>query len=176
MRQGWQCAVLCCELCTHLFRRRFASQKGKTRCPQCGKKTSKSSVADQEKKADFLAKSYSKKQQKMASWMNMPAVVAMGGIKADQIPNSLHEALFKSKCAEKGWTVHRPSWPDFLVQTNDGLIAVEVKGPDDVISKTQAATFSLLESIGVAVYIWRNTTDGSARLCRWKPESDRRAA
>lgn len=52
-------------------------------------------------------------------------------IRGDQVPVSLSELEFKLRATEKGWRVHRPSWPDFLVETPDGeCFAVEVKVSD----------------------------------------------
>ena len=172
--------VLICEYCSHLFRRNLLKVQGRTRCPSCKKRTKRKQASRDEanKQAiqEFMSRERSEKKKSMASLMNLNAVLSMDAIKADQIPNSRHEALFKSKCAEKGWVAHRPSWPDFIVETENRLVAVEVKGPGDSVSKTQAATFSLLESMGVPVYIWKNTAEGQGRLSRWNPEIERRAA
>jgi len=88
-------------------------------------------------------------------------------IRGEQIPPSLAEAKFKARAVEKGWRPHRPSWPDFLVETENGVIAVEVKSRTDTISKTQRLTFSLLEASGVPVYIWRDSKDSRATLVKW---------
>lgn len=91
------------------------------------------------------------------------------GIRADCIPLSMHEARFKRRCADRGWTIHRPSWPDYIVETETGMIAVEVKGGKDEVSFTQAATFDVLESMGIRVFVWRDGTDALARWARYKP-------
>lgn len=166
--------ILQCQHCSAAFRRRYSNPKGKTGCPVCRKKTSRIVATDQNVIQPLLTKEYEKKKAKVAGNMNIGAVLAMKAIKADQIPNSLHEGIFKSRCAEKGWSAHRPSWPDFIVETQDGFIAVEVKGPNDAISSTQEATFDLLERMGVPVYIWKNTAEGSGSLSRWKHLSVRR--
>lgn len=160
--------LLQCQLCGQPFRRRYLNAKTKTRCPVCGKKTAKIGASDEQLVEEFRARERSKKQEKIAGNMNLAAVLRMDAIKAEQIPNSMHEAIFKSKCAEKGWAAHRPSWPDYIVETEKGMIAVEVKGPDDCVSKTQAATFDLLERMNVPVYVWNNTAEGHASLTRWK--------
>lgn len=89
-------------------------------------------------------------------------------IRGDQVPNSSSEAAFKAKAVEKGWKPHRPSWPDFLVETDNGLIAVEVKSESDSVKAEQAATFTLLEKMGIPVYVWKNVPGRNTRLERWR--------
>ena len=89
-------------------------------------------------------------------------------IRGDQVPVSLSELEFKLRATEKGWRVHRPSWPDFLVETPDGeCFAVEVKSRTDSVRGTQSATFSLLEKMGVRCFIWKNVKGMKASLVRW---------
>lgn len=80
---------------------------------------------------------------------------------------STAEARFKAKATEKGWVPHRPSWPDFLVETDEGVIAVEVKSRTDEVSKEQAESFSLLESAGIPVYVWKDRKETRDNLVRW---------
>lgn len=87
-------------------------------------------------------------------------------IRGAQIPASRAEAVFKAKAMEKGWKPHRPSWPDFLVETHAGLIAVEVKA-NDAVSAEQKVTFSLLERCGIPVYLWRMKSGTNRRLVKW---------
>lgn len=47
------------------------------------------------------------------------------------------------------------------------MIAVEVKSSTDAVSKMQAATFDLLESMGMPVYIWRMARGCESKLVRW---------
>lgn len=89
-------------------------------------------------------------------------------IRGTQIPTSKAEAKFKAKAADKGWVAHRPSWPDFLVETEKGLIAVEVKSRTDSVSKTQILTFNMLEAAGIPVYIWRDAKESNGALVKWE--------
>jgi hypothetical protein len=66
----------------------------------------------------------------------------------------------------KGWRVHRPSWPDFLIENEQGCFAVEVKGRGDRCSLAQMKTFDALERAGLPVYLWREIKPDT--LERWK--------
>ena len=88
-------------------------------------------------------------------------------IRGDQVPHSTAEAKFKAKSAAKGWRPHRPSWPDFLVETDSGTIAVEVKARSDDLSPEQVATFTVLERAGLPVYIWKDAAGLRGCLVRW---------
>lgn len=69
--------------------------------------------------------------------------------------NAFEEA-FKRVAHSHMAIVHRPSWPDFIVQKHDSeIIGVEVKGPSDWISRNQRRTFDLLDSQGILkIFIW----------------------
>jgi len=96
-------------------------------------------------------------------------VAGDGAIRGEQVPRSGSEAAFKQRCFDLGWKPHRPSWPDFLVDRGDETICVEVKSRDDNIKPLQRATFILLESMGIPVYIWRNDKSERHRLKRFRP-------
>jgi len=144
-----------CTGCSYRFQRKFRiekSLKGSTTCPRCKIKMLRSESVITRVKLERL----------------MTSPVSTETIKGEQVPHSAAECIFKEKCSEKGWKPHRPSWPDFMVETDDGrLLFVEVKGKDRV-SETQAATFEILENHGFPVYIWRNNEDCDSRLERWK--------
>lgn len=93
--------------------------------------------------------------------------VPLAVIRGENVPFSVSEALFKARAMEKGWKPHRPSWPDYLVETPEGVIAVEVKSYSDTVSEEQRRTFTILESIGIKVYLWRNAKDAPNKLIRW---------
>ena len=90
-----------------------------------------------------------------------------GIIRGDYQPVSDAEAKFKELCDKKGWRAHRPSWPDYIVETKTGnLLCVEVKGSDK-ISMEQFITFSLLEKYGFNLFVWKNKNGVRDRLFRW---------
>jgi hypothetical protein len=95
-------------------------------------------------------------------------VSAVQVLRGAQVPTSLAEAKFKARAVEKGWRPHRPSWPDFLVETAKGLIAVEVKSRRDSVSRAQRQTFGLLEAAGIPVYLWRDAKESEGHLVRWE--------
>lgn len=101
--------------------------------------------------------------RKTRRWLRQAVLREQATIRGEQIPISLAEAEFKQRCTLREWLPHRPSWPDFLVQTEHGLIGVEVKDRD-MVSPEQAATFDLLETLGLPVYLWRR---GDDQLTRW---------
>lgn len=66
-----------------------------------------------------------------------------------------HERRFVKRAHEQMLSVHRPSWPDFLVNLNGRLVGVEVKGGQDWFSRNQRRTFDLLQESGVMdIYLW----------------------
>lgn len=75
------------------------------------------------------------------------------------------EKQFVNKARRKLIAVHRPSWPDFMLVTDEGLIFVEVKGGEDDVSKNQKRTFDILAKHGHKVFIWREKAPG--KLTRW---------
>lgn len=88
-------------------------------------------------------------------------------IRGEYQPRSESEAKFKEMCDEKGWKAHRPSWPDYIVETSPGkFLFVEVKGGDK-LSMEQCLTFDLLERCGFNLYIWKNKNGLRSRLFKW---------
>lgn len=158
-----------CPHCNHGFVRLTGKITGSTTCPKCLKRFTRTlgQVLDDEAltvRREALEQKY---QKNRAIYAPESAVGASGIIRGEQIPLSVAEAKFKARATEKGWRPHRPSWPDFLVETESGLIAVEVKARTDELSKTQVETFTLLESIGIPVYIWKDMKATRGTLIRW---------
>lgn len=60
----------------------------------------------------------------------------------------------------------RHGWPDFLVEEDGLIFAVEVKHANDPVRPRQARIFEALERAGVSVYVWH--TGNPRRLLRWK--------
>lgn len=153
-----------CPGCKHEFQRKFAEQsvmKGKTSCIKCKSlfprvefypDSEMAKIKDTQKRFDILNK--------------LPIHACI--VKGYQVPNSLAETKFKAKAIEKGWKPHRPSWPDFFVETENGIIFVEVKSKNDRISSDQAATFTLLELHGMKVFVWHDKKDRRDGLIPWK--------
>ncbi len=75
--------------------------------------------------------------------------------------------------SDKDLLVHRPSWPDFILEDATGeLIGVEVKGPGDWVSKNQRDTFDLLEKHGaLRIFIW--DANDPHRLIPWEEAKTR---
>ena len=70
--------------------------------------------------------------------------------------NSAGENAFIKRCRDKRRNVHRPSWPDYLLELNGELVGVEVKAGNDKPSANQIRTFDLLVKHKVmAIYIWQ---------------------
>ena len=131
--------------------------KGTTLCPKCKNRfTRKEAVVKGEEATKVRRERYAKKKARNAKVL-APAKASLRilqeTIKGSQVPQSAAEAKFKARAFEKGWSSHRPSWPDFLVETDKGLIAVEVKSRTDSVSRTQRQTFDLLEASGIPVYM-----------------------
>ena len=100
--------------------------------------------------------------------MNNGVVLSeLSGIKADQIPNSAAEAKFKNAAAKNGYTVHRPSWPDFILEKDGKLLFVEVKGANDEVSKFQRQTFNLLVEHGFPIFLWKDSKETRSKLAKW---------
>lgn len=76
------------------------------------------------------------------------------------------EQAFVRLAHQKGWIVHRPSWPDFICIDDKGEVHfVEVKGPGDFIRTNQRRTLDLLlEKLGINVRVWHQT---SRVMFRW---------
>lgn len=158
-----------CPHCAHGFVRSAEKLAGGTSCPGCGKRFTRAlgqvlgAGAGEVRKED-AARKYDRIKSHYGDRIGLAGRLAIRG---EQVPRSRAEAEFKAKAAEKGWTPHRPSWPDFLVETPLGTIAVEVKSRTDRLSATQVQTFTLLEAIGLPVYIWKCSGENKHRLVRW---------
>ena len=158
-----------CPHCEHGFVRLTGKISGSTTCPKCLKRFTRTvgQVLDDEAakvRRETLERKYEKNRKIYAP---NPAEIASDFIRRQQIPLSGAEAKFKARATEKGWRPHRPSWPDFLVETESGLIAVEVKARTDELSQFQIETFTLLESAGIPVYIWKDMKATRSGLIRW---------
>ena len=172
MKKAYDITAFKCPFCSHSFVRNvFIHAHKKTKCKGCQRKflqvanILRGAEARQTIAAHFAA--IAADLDDMTEGIN-PALVE-STIRGDQVPPSASEFAFKKRSYEHGYLPHRPSWPDFLLQTPDGLIAVEVKSKTDSLSIEQAQTFNLLESLGLPVYIWKNTERAENRLIRWKP-------
>lgn len=64
------------------------------------------------------------------------------------------ERAFVERANAQMIPVHRPSWPDFIIDQAGQLIAVEVKGRTDKTSPNQIRTFNLLTRMGVRIFVW----------------------
>lgn len=160
--------VLKCSNCAGEFSRNLpqAKRKRTTSCSYCGFKIIiLDSILTGEDKSRVLKENCQKKiiknEKIMACVKNMP------GIKMSQIPVSQSEALFKKRAAEKGYVVHRPSWPDFILEKDGKLFFVEVKSRTDQASKNQKSTFHLLKKHGFPVYLWKNSKEKRDKLTVW---------
>lgn len=160
--------ALRCTECSYGFVRMLRTTRQRASCPKCKARfdTAPSANLSHAEVAAIRKEAYDRKVARRAALFNglRPSVET---IRASQIPISMAEAAFKAKAMEKGWKPHRPSWPDFLVETRDGTIAVEVKSRGDSVSATQAATFTILESCGIPVFIWRRAKGCDHKLVRW---------
>ena len=125
-------------------------------------------IAQGEQVKEIWKQDSAKRKQRCKKVLSKVSCDIIEVIRGDQVPTSISEALFKARALEKGWKPHRPSWPDFLVETESGLIAVEVKSRTDDVSKYQRETFNLLEEAGIPVYLWKNSGEMKSTLKRWK--------
>jgi hypothetical protein len=142
---------------------------GNTSCPKCLKRFTRIVGRVLDDDATKVRREAMERKQEKNKIIYAPDFVDIVTtvIRGDQIPISGAEAKFKARAIEKGWKPHRPSWPDFLVETESGLIAVEVKSRTDELSPTQIATFTLLESAGIPVYVWKDIRATRNKLIRW---------
>jgi hypothetical protein len=74
--------------------------------------------------------------------------------KVDEKSLTPAEGAFLLRALKQGSKVLRNGWPDFLVERDGEVFAVEVKqGPDD-LSDAQVRMFAALERVGLKVYVW----------------------
>lgn len=64
------------------------------------------------------------------------------------------ERQFAEKMLAEGWDVTKRGWPDFICRRNGELMAVEVKGPHDGLSRQQYETIADLRRAGIPTYVW----------------------
>lgn len=165
--------VFSCEKCQHVFHRLIPikAKKKNTSCPKCKARFNKDNnlVVGSERDA-YLKQVLLKKKEKhlqIISRHGLRDMISMDGIKTSQIPVSLSEAQFKDKAINRGYIVHRPSWPDFILEKDNQLYFVEVKSNKDSVSNTQKETFNLLERHGHKIFLWKNNKDYKGKLVKW---------
>lgn len=65
------------------------------------------------------------------------------------------EETLKKKLEKKGYTVYRNGWPDFIVQREDEIIAIEVKSHQtEKLEENQLSIMELLSSLGIKCQRW----------------------
>ncbi len=64
------------------------------------------------------------------------------------------EAAFKRMAVDRGYTVLRAGWPDFLLHRKGKPVFVEVKSDLDTLSDGQIELFEVLAGVGVHVVVW----------------------
>lgn len=167
-----------CPGCGNVFWRRAKDpQRGTTRCLECNQKFLRKdgvlSLAESVSTALRKTRKGVKRTIHQEHNIVRMAEILPKTVRGDQIPNSDAECSFKSRCFDKGWSPHRLSWPDFLVETSAGeLFAVEVKSKSDVVRPEQKISFDLLERAGIPVFIWKNTQAECGVLRRWKKSKE----
>ena len=79
----------------------------------------------------------------------------------------LSERVFRREAQKRGYATYRNGWPDFLLvdRTGKDVRAVEVKGHAQILKPHQRRIASILEQLGIPVFI--------SREGRW-PELDSR--
>ena len=82
--------------------------------------------------------------------------------------NAAEQAFVKDAIAN-GSRPHRNGWPDFICETEQGIIGIEVKGRGDVLSAAQIQCFTMLEKANFTVYVWRP----NKRLRHWREELEK---
>lgn len=155
-----------CPSCRHSFRMRTG---GNATCTKCAHRfVGRDNIASAKAKKEVLERTrYFKKQNILKRHPGAAKPQSPTAIRGDQVPTVKAEAKFKSRAIAKGYEVHRPSWPDYLLEKDGKLLCVEVKGNKDTVSKEQAQTFTLLESHGIPVYIWKDIQGARENLIRW---------
>ena len=149
-----------CPVCKHGFIRKLRASRQKVSCPKCANRFNTNPPPSDEEIDAIKTECFQRKQEHTARlFRNVSPTKFDLVIRGGQIPNSRAEARFKALALEKGWKPHRPSWPDFIVETDNGIIVVEVKSKHDCVSPTQKATFDILESLGIPVFLWKAQTN-----------------
>ncbi len=84
-------------------------------------------------------------------------------IQTGRRPKNDAEGQFWDFVAKSGWKATKRGWPDFLVETEEGVICVEVK-PHSTrkLKKSQEAAIGWLVQFGVPCYKW--TPDGGLQV------------
>jgi hypothetical protein len=141
--------------------------KGTTKCPKCRASMNRQAALLVGESAAPVKSEYSARKLAANTAIYDPQSAPGGVLRGKQVPLSSAEARFKARCVVKGWKPHRPSWPDFLVESPKGFIAVEVKGKDDVVSLAQAMTFEMLTEAGIRVFVYQEEKGGTHRLYTW---------
>lgn len=72
-------------------------------------------------------------------------------------PNPI-EQEFRQLAESQGWDVTKRGWPDFICRRNGELMAVEVKGPHDGLSREQYQAISDLRRAGIPTFVWSPDT------------------
>lgn len=158
-----------CPHCNHGFARLTEKTTGSTSCPKCLKRFTRTSGRALRDEATKVRRQALERKHEKNKGIYAPDATGLTSavIRGEQIPLSSAEAKFKARATQKGWRPHCPSWPDFLVETDPGLVAVEVKARIDELSPTQIESFTLLGSAGIPVYIWKDTKTTRGSLIRW---------
>lgn len=79
---------------------------------------------------------------------------------------NLSESIFSQIAEREGKTLTRHGWPDFLVEHNGSVVAVEVKTGPDRVRENQKRCFAALERGGIAVFVW--DPDHPRELTPWR--------
>lgn len=160
-----------CPHCQHSFWRTL-KLKGSTTCPKCRRHFTRRAGVLPDSEPELCR--YDAHETRIEHNARVMGPIDDAALRGRQIPTSLAEARFKRLCQDMGWLPHRPSWPDFIVEADDGPIAVEIKSRGDQLSPSQIQSFTLLERMGVRVYLWRDSAASRQRLVRWgqRPELD----
>jgi hypothetical protein len=65
------------------------------------------------------------------------------------------EEKFRKIAISQGYTVLGNGWPDFLLKMEDGLKAIEVKGPNDKLRENQIEMLRALDDAGLKCYVYQ---------------------
>ena len=82
-------------------------------------------------------------------------------------PKNEAEGQLYDELTNRGWTVSKRGWPDFMCYKDDQVICVEVKRKEyHNLRKDQFRVMRVLASYGIPCFIW---SPDSRRLRRVKP-------